>query len=661
MSYNGSGTFNINTAGQPVVTGTTITSTAFNLLTADLATGLSTALTKDGQSTPTANIPMGSFKITGLGAGTAATDAAQYGQLQAGATTIATVTGTDTYVGTLSPAIAAYATGNLFSFVAPNTNTGAATINLNSLGAKNITKLGSTALAAGDIVSGRVYQIEYDGTRFQLLNPSASTVASFSAGSTGFTPSSATTGAVTLAGTLATTNGGTGLTSFTANGVLYASSSSALTSGSALTFDGTNLGVGVSSASFALDVGGANGTNIALRSTGTSSARFRAYVNSAESGVIGFLNGGGQFFEVAGTEQMRLTSTGLGIGTSSPYNNGAGQGALEVKGSNYPVISASTSSISSYLGVGASSGYVGTRTNHNFSISTNDTPRATFDTSGNLGLGVTPSAWLSGMKSIQANKATFSGYATYAYVWANAYLNSAGNPYYIADGYASYNVQVNGQHQWYTAASGTAGNAITFTQALTLDSSGNLLIGTTSATGARLTVASTVNTQSEILQLNASSGDVYGKQIVISQNKSDTTSRYLSCETNNGNTAKLYIYSNGNVVNANNSYGSLSDAKLKENIVDASPKLTGLMQVKVRNYNLIGDTTKQIGVVAQELETVFPSMIDISPDIDKDGNDLGTTTKSVKYSVFVPMLIKAIQEQQAIIVSLQARLDAANL
>jgi len=175
MSYNGSGTFNINTAGQPVVTGTVITSTAFNLLTTDLASGLSNAITKDGQTTPTANIPMGTFKITGLGAGTNATDAAQYGQLQAGATIIATVTGTDTLTGSLTPAITAYATGNLFSFVAANTNTGAVTINLNSLGAKSITKQGTTALVAGDITSGRVQLIEYDGTRFQLLNPSSST------------------------------------------------------------------------------------------------------------------------------------------------------------------------------------------------------------------------------------------------------------------------------------------------------------------------------------------------------------------------------------------------------------------------------------------------------------------------------------------------------
>ena len=57
MSYNGSGTFNINTSGQPVVTGTVISSTAFNALTADLATGLSTAITKDGQTAATARIP----------------------------------------------------------------------------------------------------------------------------------------------------------------------------------------------------------------------------------------------------------------------------------------------------------------------------------------------------------------------------------------------------------------------------------------------------------------------------------------------------------------------------------------------------------------------------------------------------------------------------
>jgi hypothetical protein len=114
------------------------------------------------------------------------------------------------------------------------------------------------------------------------------------------------------------------------------------------------------------------------------------------------------------------------------------------------------------------------------------------------------------------------------------------------------------------------------------------------------------------------------------------------------------VYNNGNVVNSNNSYGALSDIKLKENIADATPKLEKLNQVRVVNYNIKGETQKQIGVIAQELEQIFPSMIDESPDRDSEGNDLGTTTKQVKYSVFVPMLIKAIQE-------LNAKVDAQAL
>lgn len=122
---------------------------------------------------------------------------------------------------------------------------------------------------------------------------------------------------------------------------------------------------------------------------------------------------------------------------------------------------------------------------------------------------------------------------------------------------------------------------------------------------------------------------------------------------------KFQVADSGNVTNTNNSYGAISDIKLKENITDATPKLNDLLKVKVKNFNFIGSEEKQLGVIAQELEEIFPSMIDEREDFeeievtDEDGNvnkerqSLGTTTKSVKYSVFVPMLIKAIQEQQA--------------
>jgi hypothetical protein len=187
-------------------------------------------------------------------------------------------------------------------------------------------------------------------------------------------------------------------------------------------------------------------------------------------------------------------------------------------------------------------------------------------------------------------------------------------------------------------------------------SGGNFLLGgTTNPWGARLAVIAT----GQGMELQTSSATDPG--IEISVNSNGTGQNAITVYSQTAATTTMAVRSNGNIVNTNNSYGAISDVKLKENIIDASPKLANLMQVKVRNYNLIGSTTKQLGVVAQELEAVFPAMVDESPDRDKDGNDLGTTTKSVKYSVFVPMLIKALQEATTEINSLKARLDAANL
>ena len=137
---------------------------------------------------------------------------------------------------------------------------------------------------------------------------------------------------------------------------------------------------------------------------------------------------------------------------------------------------------------------------------------------------------------------------------------------------------------------------------------------------------------------------------VIQLNQAETTSTTQGYfligrqgDPNSGSN-RVFIYSNGDIKNQNNSYGAISDERLKENIVDATPKLDDLMKVKVRNFNLKGEETKQIGVVAQELEEVFPGMIDESKDPDSDDE---TLYKSVKYSVFVPMLIKSIQELKA--------------
>jgi hypothetical protein len=146
--------------------------------------------------------------------------------------------------------------------------------------------------------------------------------------------------------------------------------------------------------------------------------------------------------------------------------------------------------------------------------------------------------------------------------------------------------------------------------------------------------------------------------VLVNLNTNGTTYNFFRGYSNAAAANRIIIYTNGNVVNANGSYGAISDIKLKENITDTTPKLKDLLKVKVRNYNFKNTDNKQIGVIAQELEEIFPSMIDISPDRDSEGNDLGTTTKSVKYSVFVPMLIKAIQEQTQIIKDLESRIVA---
>ena len=114
----------------------------------------------------------------------------------------------------------------------------------------------------------------------------------------------------------------------------------------------------------------------------------------------------------------------------------------------------------------------------------------------------------------------------------------------------------------------------------------------------------------------------------------------------------LLCYINGNIVNRFNSYGQYSDIKLKENIVDTTPKLEDVKRIRIRNFNFKGDPYKQIGVVAQEFEEVFPGLVE-----DKEVPDEEGTTKTVKYSVLVPILVKAMQEQQTIIDDLKSRLE----
>lgn len=135
------------------------------------ATGLSTCILKDGTQTVTANIPFANFRLTGVGAGTALTDAANVSQVQNRTSGYAATSGTDTYTASFTPTITAYATGQLLALNFGNANTGAATINVDGLGAKSLTKNGTSDLVSGDVNASEIRMAVYDGTRFQLIGP----------------------------------------------------------------------------------------------------------------------------------------------------------------------------------------------------------------------------------------------------------------------------------------------------------------------------------------------------------------------------------------------------------------------------------------------------------------------------------------------------------
>jgi hypothetical protein len=116
-----------------------------------------------------------------------------------------------------------------------------------------------------------------------------------------------------------------------------------------------------------------------------------------------------------------------------------------------------------------------------------------------------------------------------------------------------------------------------------------------------------------------------------------------------GNADNAYVDTNGDFFNRTGVYGTISDITLKENIVDATPKLDDLLKLKVRNFNFIGNDKKQLGFIAQEFEEVFPNAISID-----NGYGDNNGKKVVKTTVLIPMLVKAIQELKAEIDKLKA-------
>jgi len=158
---------------------------------------------------------------------------------------------------------------------------------------------------------------------------------------------------------------------------------------------------------------------------------------------------------------------------------------------------------------------------------------------------------------------------------------------------------------------------------------------------------------------NSASGNCGTYRSKTSSN-ADNTSSYHFVATSSSD--RLFIYGNGNVVNTNNSYGAMSDEKLKENIIDSGSQWEDIKAVKVRKFSMKEDeldAPNKIGVIAQELEASdMGGLVFESPDRDEDGNVLETSTKQVHYSVLYMKAIKALQEAITKIETLETKVAA---
>jgi hypothetical protein len=301
------------------------------------------------------------------------------------------------------------------------------------------------------------------------------------------------------------------------------------------------------------------------------------------------------------------------------------------------------------------------------------------DASGNVGVGVTPSAWRSTQPTIQVGTASFGAYNNIlANFGQNMYVDSSNVERYITSTWASQYYQYLGAHTWRTAPIGTAGNAITFTQAMTLDASGALYLGSGSTP---------ISSRYNAISLTAGGCQMRFPTNGWLMGVNATSGNNINFYTDNGTNfvAAGIISSNG----SSTTYGTSSDYRMKENIAPMTGALEKIALLKPVTYiwksEFAGTNINGQGFIAHELAEVVPDCVtgekdgtreeeyQISPAIpavlDEEGNEItpaveavmGTRTvpvyQGIDTSFLVATLTAAIQEQQAMIDELKAEID----
>ncbi len=349
-------------------------------------------------------------------------------------------------------------------------------------------------------------------------------------------------------------------------------------------------------------------------------------------------------------------------------------------------------------------------------ISTGGTERARVDASGNFGLGVTPSAWDSTYKALQVGaRSMFYGIGSEANMANNAYYN-AGYKYAASSAAGLYMIDAN-VHKWYNAASGTAGNSITFTQAMTLDASGRLGIGTTSpssvlvlntASGENTTTYALAGSAKAYVGVAAGSGQIidgsaandfcvrsgsnilfaaggqYEKARIDSSGnllvgtttyRGRVTSEDAGSNTSNSpmgvnvtsasGSGACYVLTSyrlgtlvGSITNTSTAtaYNTSSDYRLKENIAPMTGALATVAKLKPCTYSWKSTGEAGQGFIAHELQAVVPDAVTGEKDaVNEDGS---IKPQGIDTSFLVATLTAALQELKAIVDAQAAEIAA---